>query len=313
MPTHPAHIEEIRSASRAMVRELGFMGGSFAGTELSPSAVHALIEIGKGDMTARDLGLKLRLEKSSVSRMLHKLVASGDVRMQAGKADSRIKRLRLTAAGKRRLEAIHVFGHAQVTGALRHLTQGQSRTVREGLRLYSQALAPQAEHLPVPPEAEIIPGYQPGIIAAITRIHALYYARESGFGLRFESGVAGGLADFCNRLESPRNAIWTAIQDGEIVGSIAMDGQDLGAGIAHLRWFILDDSARGTGVGKRLLDAALAFADEGDFSETHLWTFSGLDAARHLYETKGFALAEQQTGSQWGKEVLEQHFVRLRP
>ena len=99
----------------------------------------------------------------------------------------------------------------------------------------------------------------------------------------------------------------------EIIGSVAIDGEDLGADIAHLRWFIVDDGVRGSGVGRRLLETALAFVDEKGFAETHLWTFNGLLAARHLYETPGFKCVEEHPGSQWGSEVLEQRFVRSRP
>ncbi len=52
------------------------------------------------------------------------------------------------------------------------------------------------------------------------------------------------------------------------------------------------------------------FVDEQAFAETHLWTFAGLNAARHLYETLGLHRIEERKGSQWGSEVLEQRFVR---
>ncbi|WP_165790993.1 helix-turn-helix domain-containing GNAT family N-acetyltransferase [Pleomorphomonas carboxyditropha] len=308
MSTDPV-VEEIRTLSRAMVREWGFMGGAFAGTDLSPSAVHALIEIEKGGVTARELGARLRLEKSSVSRMLRKLVASGEVEEAAAETDGRVKLLSLTAAGKARVAAIHAFARAQVVDALGRLGDGEDRLVLDGLRLYSRALGVWAGD---DDAIEIVPGYRPGLIARITEMHARYYAREHGLGRRFESLVAGGLAEFCGRPDSPRNAIWTARQGGEIVGSLAIDGEDLGAGIAHLRWFIVDDSVRGSGAGKRLLDTALAFADERGFAETHLSTFAGLDAARHLYESRGFVLDEEHAGRHWGKELVEQSFVRRR-
>lgn len=306
-------VEEIRAVSRAMVRELGFMGGNFAGTDLSPSAVHALIEIEKGRVTARELGVILRLEKSSVSRMLRKLVESGEVQEETGENDARVKLLSLTEAGKKRVGAIHAFARTQVVDALGRLKPGQDRTVLEGMRLYTHALAGMADSADKVPGVELVRGYTPGLIARITEMHALYYARESGFGQRFESVVASGLAEFCHRLENPQNALWTARQGGTIVGSVAIDGEDLGADTAHLRWFIVDDGVRGSGAGKKLLDMALAFVDERGFAETHLWTFSGLHAARHLYETRGFALAEERPGAQWGKEVLEQRFVRRHP
>lgn len=159
----------------------------------------------------------------------------------------------------------------------------------------------------------IVAGYRPGLIARVTEMHALYYARTAGFGQRFESVVASGLAAFCDRLAHPVNGLWTAMRNDRILGSIAIDGEDLGNGTAHLRWFIMDDESRGSGMGRQLLSAALGFVDAHRFQETHLWTFSGLDAARHLYETNGFRCIEEYLGDQWGTEVLEQRFVRKHP
>lgn len=298
-------IDAIRAASRRLVRELGFMGGDFAGTDLPPSAVHALIEIEAGGVTARDLAARLHLDKSSVSRMLRKLSEAGEITSTAG-GDGRVKLLALTGAGRRRVAAIHGFARAQVAGALGQLDPAQARVVREGLELYAAALAGAAPA----PAVEIAQGYRTGLIARITQLHAGYYARAAGFGQAFESVVAGGLAEFCGRLDQPRNAIWAALRGTEIIGSIAIDGEDLGQGRAHLRWFILGEEARGLGTGRRLLSAALGFADAQGFAGTELWTFRGLDAARHLYESHGFVLAEERPGSQWGKQVPEQRFVR---
>lgn len=305
-------IDAIRATSRHLVRELGFMGGDFAGTDLPPSAVHALIEIESGGITARDLAAVLRLEKSSVSRMLRKLVDSGDVREEAGEEDTRTKLLSLTSAGKKRVAAIHAFARDQVSAALDRLQPGQDRTVLEGMKLYADALAPLGNKRPAT-EIQVLEGYRPGLIARITEMHALYYSRSSGFGQPFESVVASGLAEFCGRLQNSTNQVWAAMRNGKVLGSVAIDGEDMGPGVAHLRWFIVDDALRGTGAGRKLLDAALAFADANGFAETHLWTFSGLHAARHLYEARGFVLAEERPGTQWGNEVLEQRFVRMKP
>lgn len=306
-------VEEIRASSRSMARDWGFMGGTFAGADLSPSAVHALIEIERGGLSAKELGARLQLEKSSVSRMLRKLVLSGDICEAPDAHDSRLKRLSLTAGGKLRVASIHAHARAQVEGALAFLKPGQERAVAKGLHLYSSALASQVPGGNDRPAVELVMGYQLGLISRITQMHALYYARESGFGQRFESVVAVGLAEFSHRLDRPQNAIWTAVQGGEIVGSVAIDGEDLGSGSAHLRWFIVDDSVRGSGAGRKLLSAAVDFSEQQGFAETHLWTFSGLAAARHLYESFDFVCVEERPGDQWGKEVLEQRFVRARP
>lgn len=290
------------------------MGGTFAGTDLPPSAVHALIEIDARDgISARDLGGVLRLEKSSVSRMLRKLVLSGDILEKPDAEDARTKRLSLSTAGRERVAAIHAFARAQVAGALEQLPPERHGTVLEGLRFYADALAGKAERPSTVPRFDVAPGYRPGLVARVTEMHALHYAREAGFGRRFETVVAGGLSAFCDRLDAAVNEIWAARQDERVVGAIAIDGEDLGPGISHLRWFIVDDAMRGRGVGRRLLETALDFSDAQGFAETHLWTFAGLHAARHLYEKNGFVLAEERLGSQWGDEVLERRYVRRRP
>lgn len=304
-------IEEIRRVSRILAREWGFMGGGFAGTELSPSAVHALIEIDRDCKTARELGLRLSLEKSSVSRMLRRLIEAGDVSESAGDNDARIKHLSLTEAGKARMAGIDDFARRQVREALSRLEPGDANRVAVGLHLYAKALGPSVKAAPPVPPVRLIEGYQSGLIARITEMNMRYYAREAAFGQRFESVVASGMADLCNRLDNPRNAIWAAMSGDRIVGSIAIDGEDMGDGIAHLRCFIVDDAVRGTGAGRKLLSAALAFVDAHDFAETHLWTFKGLSAARHLYDSLDFELAEERLGTQWGKEVMEQRFVRF--
>jgi DNA-binding MarR family transcriptional regulator/GNAT superfamily N-acetyltransferase len=309
MTLHAPKVAEIRSASRLLVRKLGFMGKTLAQTELSPSAVHALIEIGAAPgIPAQALCGLLNLDKSSISRMLRQLTLSGDIEERSDGRDRRMKRLHLTPAGEARLSQIHRFAEQQVTQAMGRLTPREQATTLDGLRLYAGALSPVSEH--ASSRIEIAAGYRPGLIGRITEMHARHYARSSGFGQSFESLVASGLAEFAGRLDKPCNGIWCALRDGEIIGSVAIDGEDLEGGFAHLRWFIVEDGLQGVGVGRRLLTAAMAFVDEQAFPETHLWTFAGLNAARHLYETLGFTCLEERKGSQWGSEVLEQRFVR---
>ena len=156
-------------------------------------------------------------------------------------------------------------------------------------------------------------GYQPGMIGRITEMHAAFYARHAGFGQFFESQVATGVAEFAGRLNQTGNHVWLALLNDRIVGSVAIDGQDLGNNHAHLRWFILDDGCRGSGVGRQLLAEAVAYCDRLGFAATRLWTFKGLDAARKLYESVGFQLVREEAGEQWGSTVTEQQFIRPAP
>lgn len=158
-------------------------------------------------------------------------------------------------------------------------------------------------------------GHLPGCIGRITALHASYYAQAAGFGLAFEAKVASELAAFCLRMQPQTDGLWLAVQDGEVHGSLVIDGSAGTLAGAHLRWFILSDAARGQGIGTRLLGEALAFCHASGQARVHLWTFEGLDAARHLYEKHGFRLALTQRGTQWGREVQEQRFecLLLRP
>lgn len=158
----------------------------------------------------------------------------------------------------------------------------------------------------------LVEGYRPGILGTCVRMHADFYALHAGFGAFFEAQVAAGMADFVQRLDRPSNGIWSAHAGDRMLGSIVLDGEDLGGGAGHLRWFIVDDGARGAGIGSALLGVALSFADARGFDRVELWTFAGLDAARRLYEDAGFALVGEQPGRRWGGEVVEQHFVRHR-
>ena len=136
-----ALIDDIRAASRQMVRELGFMEATVAATDYPPSAVHTILEIGaRGPMTSVQLADILHLEKSSVSRMVRKLVECGELKEASDADDARIKPLSLTPKGRRTLAALHDFGRRQVAGALARLTGTERKIVRKGLMIYARAL-----------------------------------------------------------------------------------------------------------------------------------------------------------------------------
>ena len=95
-----------------------------------------------------------------------------------------------------------------------------------------------------------------------------------------------------------------------LVGSVVIDAHRASTEGAHLRWFILHADYAGGGIGKKLLHAALEHCETNDLRNVYLWTFKGLDAARHLYESVGFSLATESVGEQWGTVVTEQRFER---
>lgn len=151
-------------------------------------------------------------------------------------------------------------------------------------------------------------GYCPGLIGRISVLHARYYAEAWGFGAFFEARVAGDLAAFVARYDPGHDRIWRVMLDGEVEGSLVIDGHEADDAGAHLRWFILSDRLRGHGLGARLVDAAMDFCRDCGHRRVYLWTFDGLDAARALYERAGFRLVSEAGGTQWGTPVTEQRF-----
>ena len=178
-------VTEIRSASRDLVRELGFMNRTLAGTDLPPSAVHAILEIGAaGRLSAKDLSEKLLLEKSTVSRLVKSLVDKADVREVRSEKDARIKYLHLTGQGEKTLAAITQYAERQVGTAITPLNEQSRQSILVGLQNYSAALKASriSDNVTVPDNQTIIKeGYTPCIIGRIVEMHASYYSGLVGF------------------------------------------------------------------------------------------------------------------------------------
>ncbi|BBU30428.1 MarR family transcriptional regulator [Burkholderia sp. THE68] len=309
-------ILELREFSRKLVRELGFMRNTLADSGLAPSAVHAIIEIGATPgIQARDIATILRLDKSNASRQIARLEATGLVRRETSGEDARSSELYLTPAGQKLRRKIDKFATDQVSDALRRMVPEDQQALVRSLALYADALArdhasgtPHAAHTE---STRIVEGYRPGCIGDVAGLHARFYAHHAGFGVYFERKVATELAAFAEALPAKDKALWLVMEGERTLGSLAIDG-DLATRVAHLRWFIVDDALRGSGVGRQLMSRAMDFVD-AHYDETYLWTFKSLDAARHVYESFGFVLTDEAEGTQWGTSVIEQRFTRRRP
>jgi GNAT superfamily N-acetyltransferase len=146
----------------------------------------------------------------------------------------------------------------------------------------------------------------PGDVEQIVKMHGTLYAREYAFDSTFEDYVARPLNQFV-RSRGPRDQIWLARRTEQIVGCVAI--VEASAGEAQLRWFLVDPSARGSGLGTRLLREAVEFARTSGYSSIFLWTVSALEDAARLYQRAGFAKVEAKPGRHWGVEVVEERYV----
>ena len=152
---------------------------------------------------------------------------------------------------------------------------------------------------------------QPGDVGAIVAMHGILYAREHGFDATFEAYVAEPLSAFVLRA-SPRERIWVEERNGRLAGCVAI--VSAAEDVAQLRWFLVDPSARGTGLGRRLLADAIAFSRESGYRRIVLWTVAGLAAAQHLYRQAGFTPVEAAPARRWGVDVVEEkHQLDLAP
>jgi GNAT superfamily N-acetyltransferase len=158
-----------------------------------------------------------------------------------------------------------------------------------------------------PPSGVSLAGYRPGLIGRITALHAEHYHRHWGFDLSFERQVASELSAFMGRYHPARDLLLCGLAGGELAGSVAVDGAPGEEG-ARLRWFITAGAWRGRGLGSCLLARAVEFARAAGHPRLFLWTFSGLEPARRLYEAAGFAMSAEHPVDQWGQSIAEQRF-----
>ncbi|MET1415084.1 helix-turn-helix domain-containing GNAT family N-acetyltransferase [Roseibium sp. HPY-6] len=310
----PSLVQDVRAASRQLVREFGFLDKTIAGTDLSGSGVHAILEIGLNPgVTAKELAGRLKLEKSTISRLLKSLEVRGEIIQTRSEHDGRVFGLSLTHAGWKTYDKIDTYGDDQARGALSRIRNGSARSVADALTTYADALSETSEDVTANQgQYEIVEGYQTGMIGDIAALHARTHGAIIGMGPTFESVVSRAMAEFMPRIDNSMNNSWSIVEKGEVIGSITIDGEDLDGSVAHLRWFILSEKLRGLGLGRTLLSRAISHCDTLGFDEIHLWTLKGLDAARSLYEKSGFELANEYVGDQWGKTVTEQMFIRKR-
>ena len=147
---------------------------------------------------------------------------------------------------------------------------------------------------------------EPGDIGYIIYLHGTLYAQEYALDRTFEGDVAIKMGEFAKTYDSRKDHFAIAELDGKIVGCIVING--LSNENAQLRWFLVHPDARGRGLGRQLIDSAIAFCREHGFKKIGLWTISELKAAAHLYRQAGFKITREETHEIWGATRTEQEY-----
>ncbi|OBS20052.1 hypothetical protein FPOA_11773 [Fusarium poae] len=145
--------------------------------------------------------------------------------------------------------------------------------------------------------------HRTGDMGYITHRHAIIYEKQYNFDTRFEPLISRITADFLDNFNPNLERCWIAENNGEFLGCIMLV-QDKKPKTAKLRLLIVEESARGLGVGTALIQACIDFAKEAGYEQVDLWTHNVLEGARRLYAKAGFKMIEAKPHSDWGVDLI---------
>jgi GNAT superfamily N-acetyltransferase len=148
----------------------------------------------------------------------------------------------------------------------------------------------------------------PGDLGWVVQAHGEDYAVQFGWDGGFEALVARIVADYAGGHDPDREAAWIAELDGERVGCVFCVAAD--ETTAKLRILLVRPSARGRGVGSRLVDECITFARRAGYRRMTLWTNDVLVSARRIYQAAGFTLVSSDPHHSFGQDLTGQHWIR---
>jgi DNA-binding MarR family transcriptional regulator/GNAT superfamily N-acetyltransferase len=268
-------ISQVRRFNRLVIQRAGALDDHFLGRDRPLGESRLLYEIGPDGADLRDLRRRLGLDSGYVTRLVQALEEKGLVRLSQGTADQRVRKARLTAAGRREVGEMNHRSDQAAAVLLGSLTSAQRTRLVEAMAEVHRLLRVAGLRIervdPASPAARWCVGQ--------------YF---SELDRRFESGFDPGasLSADDRDLIPPRGAFLVASVDGESVACGAV--KSIAPGIGSLKRMWVSDAVRGLGVGRRMLEALEAQARELGLTTLRLETNQALQEAIRLYRSAGF-------------------------
>ena len=294
--------DEVRAFNRFYTREIGLLNRSLPATDLSLPEARVLYEIAQapeGGRTAAEIGRALKMDKAHLSRIVARFLARGLATSRVSPSHRKHRLLTLTDAGRKVFAAAEAAARAQVDALLEPVDAGGRNRIIEAMRDIRTTLREAAD-------GEVgLRRLRPGDVGWIIHRQTVLYAQEYGWDWTYEGLASCILGAFVAEFDRAREDGWVAERGGAIVGSIFLMKSD-DARVAKLRLLYVEPSARGAGVGRKLVDTCIARARELGYSELTLWTNDILVAARRIYQAAGFRLAREEPHHSFGHDLVGQ-------
>lgn len=294
-------IDAVRGFNRFFTRRIGVLREGLLHTPYTLTEARILFEVAHRDEpTASELARELGLDAGYLSRILSGLERRGLIERVRSQSDARRRLLSLTPEGGNAFSVLDARSREEVAEMLEGLSGSEQRRLLEAMRTIESILEKGLKYS----EPFYLRTHEPGDMGWVVHRHGVLYAREYGWDERFEALVARIVADFINDFDPAKERCWIAEMNGERVGCVfVVKASDT---VAKLRLLLVEPEARGLGLGSRLVEECIRFARARGYRTLTLWTNSVLEAARHIYEEKGFVLVDEEEHHSFGKDLVGQ-------
>jgi DNA-binding MarR family transcriptional regulator/N-acetylglutamate synthase-like GNAT family acetyltransferase len=301
-------VREVRCFNRFYTRQIGVLQDGLLDSPFSLTEARVLYELAHRDKpTAGDLGKELGLDPGYLSRVLANFEGRRLVRRERSATDGRQSFLSLTARGRKVFTPLEARSNQQIAAMLRTIPSRGQKQLVSAMHVIEDVFAAN-KNQSTEKSPYLLRTHQPGDMGWVVHRHGALYAQEYGYDERFEALVAGIVADFVQNFDPKRERCWIAEKDREIVGTVFLVRKS--KTVCKLRLLLVEPSARGLGLGRRLVAECIRFGCQAGYKKMMLWTQSELGAARHLYKEAGFKRVERQAHKSWGRNLISETWER---